>query len=215
MLLGAFDRCGIPILDLDELLRPETRCGVALTFDDGLRTVLTEATPILRSHSAPAHLFLTTGHVGRTKHWSGQSSSTPSFDVLGWSEIESLQAMGMRIEAHTQSHPDLRQLSEDAVRAECESADETIVSRLGLRPRYFAYPYGSSNARVRAIARDRYAGSFTTDLRMLRPNEDSAALPRLDAYYLRHQLIFEDLRARHTHAFLALRRGLRRLRASG
>ena len=79
--------------------------------------------------------------------------------MLRWSEIEALQKMGMRIEAHTASHPDLRQLSDAAVRAECESADETIVSRLGVRPRYFAYPYGRSNARVRAFTRDRYAAA--------------------------------------------------------
>ena len=91
--------------------------------------------------------------------------------------------MGMHIEAHTASHPDLRQLSDAAVRAECESSDETIEARLGVRPRYFAYPYGRSSARVRDFVRSRYAGSVTTDLRMLRQEEDSAALPRLDAYY--------------------------------
>jgi peptidoglycan/xylan/chitin deacetylase (PgdA/CDA1 family) len=193
-------------------LRPDTPSGVALTFDDGFRTVLTEALPIPRSHSAPAHLFLTTGFVGTTKRWTDQSRSTPAFEMLRWSEIEALHKMGMRIEAHTASHPDFCQLSDAAVRAECEGADETILSRLGVRPRYFAYPYGSSNARVRAFTRDRYAGSFTTDLRMLLHHEDSAALPRLDAYYIRHKLIFDDLRSLHTYAFLAFRRALRGLR---
>ena len=35
-LLDAFERCGIPILELDTLLRPDTPSGVALTFDDGI-----------------------------------------------------------------------------------------------------------------------------------------------------------------------------------
>jgi peptidoglycan/xylan/chitin deacetylase (PgdA/CDA1 family) len=158
-------------------------------------------------------LFLTTGFAGITKRWPDQPRSTPAFEMLRWSEIEALQGMGMHIEAHSASHPDFCQLSEAAMRAECESADETIMSRLGVRPRYFAYPYGSSNARVRAFARNRYAGSFTTELRMLRPEEDPAALPRLDAYYLRHKLIFDNLRAPHTYAFLAVRRALRTLRS--
>lgn len=212
LLLDALERCGIPILELDRLLRPDTQSGVALTFDDGIRTVFTEALPILRSHSAPAHLFLTTGFVDMTNRWPSQPRSTPVFDMLRWSEIEALQGMGMHIEAHTASHPDFRHLSDAAVRAECESADETIVSRLGVRPRYFAYPYGRSNARVRAFTRDRYAGSFTMDLRMLRQEEDTAALPRLDAYYLRHEMIFDDLRSLHTYAFLAFRHALRELR---
>lgn len=213
LLLDAFERCGIPILTLDALLRPDTSNGVALTFDDGIRTVFTEALPILRSHSAPAHLFLTTAFVGRTNRWPNQPRSTPVFEMLRWSELDALKGMGMRIEAHTASHPDFCQLSDAAVRAECESADETILSKLGVRPRYFAYPYGRSNARVRAFTRGRYAGSFTADLRTLRQEEDSAALPRLDAYYLRHKLIFDDLRSLRTYAFLAFRRALRELRS--
>jgi peptidoglycan/xylan/chitin deacetylase (PgdA/CDA1 family) len=212
-LLDALERRGIPILGLDSLLRPETSCGVALTFDDGLRTVFTEALPILRSHSAPAHLFLTTGVVGLTNRWPSQPRSIPVFEMLRWSEIEVLQEMGMRIEAHTASHPDFCRLSDAAIRAECESADETIASRLGVGPRYFAYPYGRSDARVRDFTRNRYAGSFTTELRVLRHQEDTAALPRLDAYYLRHKLIFDDLRALHTCAFLAFRRALREFRS--
>jgi peptidoglycan/xylan/chitin deacetylase (PgdA/CDA1 family) len=213
MLLDALERGGIPILELDALLHPETTCGVALTFDDGMRTVFSQALPILRSHSAAAHLFLTTGFVGMSKTGPNEGRSKPAFEMLHWSEIEALQAGGMRIEAHTANHPDLRRLSDDAVREECESADEAIAARLGGRPRYFAYPYGRSDARVRAYARSRYAGSFTTDLCMLRPNEDRAELPRLDAHYLRHGLIFGDLRALHTRAFLAFRRALRRIRS--
>ena len=213
MLLDAFDREGIPILELDKLLLPDTKCGVALTFDDGIRTVLTEALPILRSHSAEAHLFLTTGFVGMSEPRPGQARSTPAFETLRWAEIEALKGMGMHIEAHTASHPDLRQLSDAAVRAECESSDETIEARLGVRPRYFAYPYGRSSARVRDFVRSRYAGSVTTDLRMLRQEEDSAALPKLDAYYLRHRLIFDDLRSLHARCFLTFRRALRRFRS--
>ena len=212
-LLSAFDRCDIPILDLDTLLRPETAFGVALTFDDGVRTVFAEALPILRSYSVPAHLFLTTGFVGLTNRWPSQPASAPVFEMLRWSEVEALQRAGMRIEAHTASHPDLRHLSDAAVRAECESADETIKSRLGIRPWYFAYPYGHNNARVRAFARCRYRGSVTTDLRMLGREEDKAVLPRLDAYYLRHEIIFGDLQSSGTRAFLAFRRALRTLRS--
>jgi peptidoglycan/xylan/chitin deacetylase (PgdA/CDA1 family) len=212
-LLAAFERGGIPILELDELLCPRTPCGVALTFDDGIRSVFSQALPILRSHSANAHLFLTTGFVGMREPSTNQARTAPPFEMLNWSEIERLQASGMRIEAHTKSHPDLRGLSDDALRTEFEGADETIAMRLGSRPRYFAYPYGKSDARVRAVARSRYAGSFTTDLRMLRAEEDKAELPRLDAYYLRHELIFANLRAFNTRAYLAFRRALRRIRS--
>src|SRR5258707_8203499 len=74
-LLLALQRSGIPLLDLDTLLRPQTKTGVALTFDDGMRSVFTEALPILGNHSAPAHLFLTTGGVGMTNRWPSQPAA--------------------------------------------------------------------------------------------------------------------------------------------
>lgn len=211
-LLDALERCDIPILDLDTLLQADTPHGIALTFDDGMRTMFTEALPILRRYSAPAHLFLTTSVVGATNRWPGQPAGAPLFEMLQWSEIEALQEAGVRVEAHTACHPDLRQLSNAALRDECESADEIIASRLGVRARYFAYPYGLSDARVRAFAGQRYCGSLTTDLRRLRRDEDKAALPRLDTYYLRHDMIFRDLHALHSRAYLGLRRALRLLR---
>jgi peptidoglycan/xylan/chitin deacetylase (PgdA/CDA1 family) len=211
-LLVALGRSGIPILDLDTLLRPDTKRGVTLTFDDGMRSVFTEAMPILRSHSAPAHLFLTTGVVGMTNRWPSQPAAAPLFEMLRWPEIEALHGAGVHVEAHTASHPDVRRLSDDALHAECESADETISSRLGVRPRYFAYPYGFNNARVRSFARDRYVGSLTADMRMLRRKEDAAALPRLETYYFQSESVFRDLQSLQTRAYVTVRRSLRRLR---
>jgi peptidoglycan/xylan/chitin deacetylase (PgdA/CDA1 family) len=212
-LLFALQRSAIPLLDLDTLLRPETKTGVALTFDDGMRSIFTEALPILRSHSAPAHLFLTTGVVGMINRWPSQPPVAPLFEMLRWQEIEALQGAGIRIEAHTVSHPDLRQLSDDALWAECDRADETIRSMLGIRPRYFAYPYGFNDTRVRSFARERYVGSVTADVRTLRQNEDLAALPRLETYYFRKEFLFHNLQSPAIHAYIALRRAFRRLRS--
>jgi peptidoglycan/xylan/chitin deacetylase (PgdA/CDA1 family) len=214
-LLLALQRSAIPLLDLDALLRPEIKTGVTLTFDDGMRSVFTEALPILRSYSAPAHLFLTTGVVGMTNRWPSQPSAAPMFEMLHWREIEALQGAGIHIEAHTASHPDLRQLSDDALWTECDRADETIASMLGVRPRYFAYPYGFNDTRVRSFARQRYVGSVTADVRTLRPKEDPAALPRLETYYLRKDFLFRNLQSPATHAYIALRRAFRRFRSFG
>jgi peptidoglycan/xylan/chitin deacetylase (PgdA/CDA1 family) len=214
-LLLALQRSAIPLLDLDTLLRPETKTGVALTFDDGMRSVFSEALPVLRSHSAPAHLFLTTAAVGMTNRWPSQPSAAPAFEMLQWREIEALHGAGIHIEAHTASHPDLRQLSNYALSEECNRADETIRSMLGVRPRYFAYPYGFNDARVRSYARQRYVGSVTADMRVLRRREDPAALPRLETFYLRKEFLFRNLQSPATNAYIALRRAVRRFRSFG
>jgi len=211
-LLDALERCDIAIVDLDTLLRADSGCAVALTFDDGIRNVFTEALPILRSHSAPAHLFLTTGSVGGMNRWPSQPPSAPLFEMLRWSEVEVLQAAGVRIEAHTVNHPDLRTLNDDELQSEFELADETIVARLGSRARYFAYPYGYSDERVRAFARSHYKGSLAGRERALRGEEDPAALPRLNSYYLQPEWTFRDLRSWRSRAYLEVRGAIRRLR---
>lgn len=212
-LLEALERCGIPVVDLDTLLHPKNRCGVALTFDDGMRSVLTAALPILQAHSVPSHLFLTTSVVGRTNEWPGQPSFAPIFPMLRWSELETLQATGMRIECHTITHPDLRSLDESALLEELQGADDAIKVNLGRSPTYFAYPYGYSNAHVRALARARYRACLTAELRTLRRAEDAAALPRLDSYYLQTDWIIKDLRSLPSRAYLNMRRLFRRLRS--
>lgn len=213
-LLASLQDSGMPIYDLDTLLAPGTRRGVALTFDDGMRSVFTQALPVLRDFNAPAHLFLTTGAVGGDNRWATQPAYAPSFDMLNWDEIEQLHAGGVRIEAHTHSHPDLRALDRTQIAAECETTDAMIASRLGRRPRFFAYPYGYHNAKVCDAVRGRYQASVTTELKTLGGDEDRAALPRLDTYYLRSPWVFRRIDAALPRAYLALRGMLRKLRGS-
>jgi peptidoglycan/xylan/chitin deacetylase (PgdA/CDA1 family) len=212
--LEALHRAGLPVCDLDTLLAPATRRGVALSFDDGMRSVFTHALPVLRDHAVPAHLFLTTGAVGGSNRWPTQPARAPAFDMLNWDEIEKLQLAGVRMESHTHSHPDLRDLDDRGIAAECGEADRIIEERLGRRPQYFAYPYGRLTTRASDYARGCYRASVTTELREITGNEDFAALPRLDTYYLRASWVFRRLDAVLPRAYLALRGALRKLRGS-
>ena len=213
-LLDALQRAELPICDLDTLLAPATKRGVALTFDDGMHSVFTHALPVLRDHAAPAHLFLTTSAVGGNNRWATQPAKAPQFDMLSWSELETLQQGGMMIESHTHNHPDLRDLDQARIAAECDEADRIIADRVGRRPRYFAYPYGHRNQRASDYVRKHYRASVTIELREVTDSEDSAALPRLDTYYLQSPWVFDRLDAAMPRAYLALRGALRRLRGS-
>lgn len=211
-LLAALHHAGLPLCDLDTLLAPKTQRGVALTFDDGMHSVFTNALPILRDHAAPAHLFLTTGAVGGQNRWPTQPAPAPVFDMLSWDELEKLQQAGVSIESHTHSHADLRDLDDRSMAAECSDADRIIEEKLGRRPRYFAYPYGYRNARSLDYARAHYRASVTTEFREIKGDDDPAVLPRLDTYYLRAPWVFRRLDAALPRAYLALRGAVRRLR---
>lgn len=205
---------GVTICTLNQLLSPDVDNAVALTFDDGMRTVYENALPILRDAQVPAHLYLTTGFVGGRNNWPTQPAAAPSYDMMTWTEIEACVAAGMHIEGHTASHPNLCLLSESQIEDECEMADRAIEQKIGVRPQHFAYPYGAYNSRVADVVGNRYQSCTTTRLlplaRKLKLNE----LPRLDSYYLQNRHVHTGLFSLSSTAYLRLRHYMRLLKAA-
>jgi len=213
-LLEALAERAIPVLDLGTLLAPETASGIAITFDDGMRSVLDNALPVLRAHGAPAHMFIATSAIGTAGGWPRDDAGIGPYDMLDWDGVAALQDAGVLIEAHTHSHPDLRTLDTARMVEECARADELIERRCGRHPEFFAYPFGYHNTAVRAMARARYRAAVTTELRPLGAAEDPAALPRLDSYYLRSEWRMRHLDSAPMRAWLGLRNRLRNLKGS-
>src|SRR5208282_4691334 len=63
-LLATLAAARLPIIDLDTLLAEGTTHGVALTFDDGMRSVLDVAFPIWPQNGAPPLLSSSPGPIG-------------------------------------------------------------------------------------------------------------------------------------------------------
>jgi peptidoglycan/xylan/chitin deacetylase (PgdA/CDA1 family) len=208
-LLATLAISDMPVLDLDRLLDPGTSRGIALTFDDGLRSLFTDALPILRAHRAPAHLFLSTGALEPGAGPVGQGPAR-----LTWDMVEELHESGVAIEGHTHRHLDLRQLSDATILTECSTADALIERCTGRRPRYFAYPFGRHDDRVAAQIGPLYAAAFTTRLAFLSPRDRAVDLPRLDAHYLRSRLVYHRLEALSTRWYFQVRRLARVVRGS-
>ncbi len=215
-LLTAIRGSGHEIVSLNQLLEaPGSPARVALTFDDGFRSVHDEALPILRDAGVTATLFLTTGFLGTDNGWPGQPSWAPRFPLLDWDQVEALHEAGWQIEAHTEHHADLRGLSNDALDEELGRADDAIEARLGRRPQSFAYPYGYLDPTVRGAAARRYRSAWTTELASLDGGTpDPLRLPRLDAYYLREPRVHRRFGGAAFRGYLAARRLLRELRAA-
>jgi len=208
-LVEQLQRAGYHFLDLDSLLKPKApERAVAFTFDDGYASVIHQAAPVLRDAGAPAHLFLATGLVGAEEfdHRPGK--------MLSWAEVDRLAAESWFIECHTASHCDLRDCSNARIASECEAADVAIETRVGRRPRYFAYPFGKHDPRIRAQMMGRYAGAVTTELRALEGHGDPNQIPRIDAYYLRSGVGRRSVLSAAGPAYLAARRMLRIVRGA-
>ncbi len=110
---------------------------LAITFDDGLRSVMTEAAPILKDFAAPWSLFVVTD-------WSEGASPWATDEVLNWRDLERLAAAGVEIGSHSATHPDFGRLDAAAAREELCRSRAMIDARLGFMPTSFAIPLGQS-----------------------------------------------------------------------
>jgi peptidoglycan/xylan/chitin deacetylase (PgdA/CDA1 family) len=130
---------------------------LAVTFDDGFRSVGERAAPLLAELGIPATVFVPTDWPGRVMRWPGIDRwlDTPFRDelrALPWAELRALAAAGWEIGSHSCSHPHLSRLDDDAIERELGESRAACERELRRPCRSLAYPYGDADDRVRAAA---------------------------------------------------------------
>jgi peptidoglycan/xylan/chitin deacetylase (PgdA/CDA1 family) len=153
---------------------------VAITADDGWRTVYTEMFPIIREHRFPVTLFINPPMIGHGGAY------------LTWPMITEMVKSGLvDVQAHTLHHPNFnteRARRDPAsyqafVKTEIAGCRAPITEALGLPADMLAWPYGIHNATLEAAARDAgYIAAFTLGSRPLANGDADFALPRLQIY---------------------------------
>lgn len=185
---------------------------VAITFDDGLRSVYEHGLPVLAELGLAATVFLVTDYCGNTSSWPGQPPGLGDRPMLGWPEIREMAAAGIAFASHSRTHRDLSRLDAREVEAEMVESRRSIEDALGHPADAFAYPYGAHDARVRDLARAHFALACATTLGFVGPRSDRFALERLDMYYFRRSPTLGQLFSPGVRAYVALRRSLRACR---
>lgn len=127
---------------------------IAITFDDGYASVLTEAMPLLERFGFKATVFVISDLVG---------CRLEGRELLGWRDLAALSATGVEIGSHTATHAMLTRLNLAGIYREVGDSKRRIEDQLGKAVRYFAYPRGLATARVRrVVAECGYAGACST-----------------------------------------------------
>jgi peptidoglycan/xylan/chitin deacetylase (PgdA/CDA1 family) len=111
---------------------------LALTFDDGMASVLTNALPVLRHHGIPATAFVITGWADKQIPAGWQQF------VLDWRGVSALQEAGMTVASHSVTHPDFGKLDAAETRRQLEVSRERLRQVLGVESGEFAIPFGQS-----------------------------------------------------------------------
>ncbi|MFE3107073.1 polysaccharide deacetylase family protein [Kitasatospora indigofera] len=126
--------------------------SAVLTFDDGFADFYWTVAPVLADLGMPATLYVTVGAVHPP---GGQPTGSllPPARMLNWRQVTMLDAVGIEIGGHSQTHAQL-----DTVQAR-QCADEVVGSKrrleeaLGHEVTAFAYPHGYSSPGLRTKVR--------------------------------------------------------------
>lgn len=137
------------------------RPTVAVTFDDGYRSVLEHAKPILDRHGLPGTLYVPTDWPDdpRPMRWPGidrwlATDHEQEMLSLGWDDLRGLADAGWEVGSHTCSHPHLSTLGDAELARELRSSKAAIEEALQRPCTSLAYPYGDTDDRVERATRD-------------------------------------------------------------
>lgn len=128
------------------------RPRVAITFDDGYRSLIEHAVPILEHHGFPAAVFVPTAVIGDRNRWDAPSPC--GLEIMSRSDIGVAQERGVSFHSHGHHHLELAELPESERRDELTRSIEVLEDITGTRPRFLAYPYGASSPAVEATVAD-------------------------------------------------------------
>lgn len=168
-----------PLARLVETVRagdPVPDRTVALSFDDGYRSVYTEVLPRLRERGWPFTVFVSTDYIdGRHGGY------------MSWDQLRELQRHGATIANHGVTHGHLahrppgetRRQWLARVRSEIVDAQQRLEAELAKPPpKLFAWPFGEFSPPVQALLRELGFVGFGQQSGAFGPGSEFTALPR-------------------------------------
>ena len=133
------------------LARRRSEQEILLTFDDGNRSDIEIAAPVLARHGITGRIFVLTGRLGAP-------------GSLDRTDIQALHKQGFAIGSHGINHVDWRHASPETLTVELRQSRSVLEEILGGPVTELAIPFGSYNAAVlRAIRKAGYAAAWTSD----------------------------------------------------
>jgi peptidoglycan/xylan/chitin deacetylase (PgdA/CDA1 family) len=160
--------------------------ALAITFDDGPRSVATVAAPLLAEYKIPWSVFVVSG-------WSDRQGGRGDDLILGWRDLEGLAAAGADIGSHSVTHPDFSRLDPSRVVDELGESRRMIEKRLGLRPETFAVPFGQSKNWPAHAAKAALEVGYTTVYAQAENTRPAATVPRTFVTHYDNDHVFRAL----------------------
>jgi len=132
---------------------------VVVSFDDGYRSQLVNAAPVLRALGWPGVLNLELRNI------------RPDYGLTA-PQIRRLLAAGWELDSHTIDHPDLTTLDAASLRHEVADSRAQLKRRFDVAASFFCYPAGRyDDAAIAAVRAAGYLAATTTEPGLAEPDE--------------------------------------------
>lgn len=141
-----FKKNGYEVIPLEKLVNalhakePIPDNWVVLTIDDNYKSFYEHGLALFKEYNYPFSMFV---YVGATEQKYG--------DYMSWEQLREISKYGA-LEFHSLNHPHMSKLSDEALKKDFDEGLNLFEKRLGMKPRYFSYPFGEFSPRVKAIA---------------------------------------------------------------
>ncbi len=170
----------IPLRQLVDYYRqkgpPPPPQSVAITIDDGHKTVYSDALPLVRQYRLPVTLFIYPSAISQAAY------------ALTWEQLRELRQSGrFDIQSHTFWHPNFKQerkrlnpvAYEEFVNMQLKKSKARLERELGIRVDMLAWAFGIHDDFLTAkAAAAGYVAAFTLERRAAQSSDQVMRLPR-------------------------------------
>jgi peptidoglycan/xylan/chitin deacetylase (PgdA/CDA1 family) len=155
---------------------------LVLTFDDGYRDNLVNASPLLKEFGYKAQLFLLADKTINHNNWD-KSSDEPAHEIIFGAERQSWKESAFEIGSHGFSHKKLTSFSETEALTELTESKKLLEEEFKQQINVFAFTYGITTENSRELARrGGYDYAVNTDTGGLLLEEDPYAIFRVNIF---------------------------------
>ncbi len=123
---------------------------ICITFDDGYKSIIEYAFPILKKYNFIATVFVISNFVGKINDW--DFSFGIKFEHLDWDDLKILCENGWEIGSHSANHLALTLLDKEEIKFELENSKFEIEKNLGVKITSFAPPFSRYDEKIVRLA---------------------------------------------------------------
>lgn len=158
------------------------RRRVAVTFDDGFRSVVENAVPELANRGIPFTVFVPSGSLGVRPTWvRDPEHSSWEEEVVSARELRALASEPLAtIGSHSISHPNFLRLDPACSREELVSSKAALEAVTGQAVDLFSFPHGAHDAASIELAREAgYKHVYTIAPTLIRGHDEPFCVGRV------------------------------------